>query len=770
MKIWDRYFAIQGRVVVLFALLFCLALTASATPLLEVIIPDKTSYFDFYSNNFDIAETNGNSAVVVGWPRDIERLDNLGFSYVVVEENIEQFYANRLNSGLDEMGNYPTLDEIEEWRDEFVALYPDIVSGPDTVGYSLEGRPIWVIKISDNPDVDEDEPELFINATTHAREVIVPLVSMDFAELLAENYGTNDRITSIVDEREIFIMPVLNVDGYVFNEINDPDGGGMHRKNTRAPDGVDLNRNFPFHWGQDDEGSSPDPYDATYRGESPASEPETQVLMSFINSRNFVSVINYHAYSNLILIPWSYTTDPHPLRDIYLGIGNEMNTTLGWEVGGSEILYLVNGDAGDWQCGGGLENGADYHTYGYVFEVGSSDDGFWPPLNRINTLVESQREPMLTLCELIDDVFQVLPPNIPAFGALPDTVGTEFQLNWSTLEEEHGNNPVEYDVTELTSPFSVDDVENTTTNIGWIQNDFSLSQSRSSSGIFSYYSGAVDQATHSLVSSFAYTVQDDDQISFMTWYNIEVDWDYSFVSVSSDGGETYTNISGNITTNTDPNGNNSGNGITGSSNGEWIEATFPLDEYSGQEILIKISYVTDQMTLEEGIYFDDIYPTVGFEEYNMLVENHPDTFLVVNHDELTEAKEYFFAVNSYDEEGDVSGLSQLIQIVLDPNYTSVRSNDFIPSEFSVGEIYPNPFNPTASLSIDLPITSDLTISIFNIVGQKVSTLNLGTHIAGSHSMNIDGSLWAAGLYFVRVEAIGSNGSRFSAVEKALLVK
>jgi Zinc carboxypeptidase/Immune inhibitor A-like, MAM domain/Secretion system C-terminal sorting domain len=770
MKIWDRDRTILRRVVVLAILAICLTLTASATPLLEVIIPDKTSYFEFYSSNFDIAETSENSAVVVGWPRDIERLDNLGFSYVVIEEDIERFYANRLNDGLDEMGNYPTLDEIEEWRDEFVALYPDIVSGPDTVGYSLEGRPIWVIKISDNPDVDEDEPELFLNAAIHAREVIVPLISMDFAELLAENYGTINRITSIVDEREIFIMPVLNVDGYVYNEVHDPDGGGMRRKNTRAPDGVDLNRNFPFHWGLDDIGSSPDPYDATYRGSAPASEPETLVLMNFINSRNFVSVINYHSYSNLILIPWSYTTDPHPLRDIYLGIANEMNTTLGWEVGGSEILYLVNGDAGDWQSAGGLENGADYHTYGYVLEVGTRDDGFWPPLDRINTLVESQREPMLTLCELIDDVYQVLPPNIPVITTLPDSVGTLFRLNWSSVQEEHGNNAVEYDVIELSSPFSIDDVENTTTNLGWIQNDFSLSQSRSSSGTFSYYSGAVDQSIHTLISSFPYTVQDDDQISFMTWYDIEEDWDYAFVSVSSDNGETYTNISGTNTTNSDPNGNNPGNGITGSSNGDWIEATFSLEDYVGENIFIKISYVTDQMTLEEGIYFDDIYPTVGFEEHSMLVENHPDTFLVVNHEELTEATVYFFAVNAFDEEGDESGLSQLISTLIDPENTDVTQDDLVPSEFSISRIYPNPFNPTAALNVILPVSAELTVSVFNIVGQKVSSGQIGTLAAGSHRLDIDGSLWSAGLYFVRVEAVGKNGNHFNAVQKALLVK
>ena len=122
-------------------------------------------------------------------------------------------------------------------------------------------------------------------------------------------------LTRLVDEREIFILPVVNPDGYVYNEMIAPDGGGMWRKNRNpefAPDyGVDLNRNYGYMWGYNDFGSSPDPSDATYRGTAPFSEPETANIRAFVNSHEFVFAVNYHSHSDLIL--WSFDGDVQQL-------------------------------------------------------------------------------------------------------------------------------------------------------------------------------------------------------------------------------------------------------------------------------------------------------------------------------------------------------------------------------------------------------------------------------------------------------------------------
>src|SRR5690606_8892087 len=126
----------------------------------------------------------------------------------------------------------------------------------------------------------------------HAREVITPEVLIYIMRYLTNNYGIDPQVTYLVDNRELFFSTVVNPDGYYYDEVIEPDGGGLWRKNRRnngdGSYGIDLNRNFGYQWGYDDEGSSPDGSDETYRGASAFSEPETQRLRDFMISRNFV--------------------------------------------------------------------------------------------------------------------------------------------------------------------------------------------------------------------------------------------------------------------------------------------------------------------------------------------------------------------------------------------------------------------------------------------------------------------------------------------------
>jgi len=393
---------------------FALTFSAQSTPLLRVPVEDNSSYEKILLGGFDIVGYYNDYIEIVGWHEDLSKLESSGIAYTIIHEDLEEFYRSRFDYELDDMGGYATFSEIGEWALEFVNDYPDIVSGPDTIGYSLEDRPLWVIKISDNPEDDEDEPELFLNSAIHAREVITPLTLMHFAELLAEGYGDDERITDIVDNREIWLLPVVNPDGYTYNEETNPNGGGMWRKNKRTIDntlyGVDLNRNFSYQWGYDNRGSSPTPSAATYRGTEAHSEPETQVVEEFFNSRNFTAAINYHSYSNLILYPYGYDDDAYPeYFGTFEAIAEELNETLEWETGRApDVLYTVNGEATDWMVGGA--DNPDNRFFGFVFEVGSRNDGFWPATNRIDDLIEAQEEPLLTLCELIDDPFQFSRP------------------------------------------------------------------------------------------------------------------------------------------------------------------------------------------------------------------------------------------------------------------------------------------------------------------------------------------------------------------------
>src|SRR5258705_319958 len=126
------------------------------------------------------------------------------------------------------------------------------------------------------------EVHVIVDALHHAREPESMQATIWTMLALLERYGTDPLSTYLVNEREIWFVPCVNPDGYVYNESTNPGGGGLWRKNRRAnaggTTGVDLNRNYAFQWGFDNSGSSPTPTDETYRGTAAASEPEVGAL------------------------------------------------------------------------------------------------------------------------------------------------------------------------------------------------------------------------------------------------------------------------------------------------------------------------------------------------------------------------------------------------------------------------------------------------------------------------------------------------------------
>ena len=292
-------------------------------------------------------------------------------------------------------GNY-TLDELNERFDELQGEFSDIISNRVIIGQSIEGRDIWAFKVSDNPEEDEDEPEVLYTALTHAREPVGMMNLIYFVQELGEEYENNPELTYLVNNREIWFLPVINPDGYVYNESIQPNGGGMHRKNRRdtgcgngTSRGVDLNRNYGYGWGANNTGSSNDPCSETYRGESAFSEPETQVVSDFILSRFFKNVLHYHTYSNVYIHPFGNASlPPEPDLTTFQEIGNEMARYNGYPVGtGYETIgYTVNGDAVDWTYG-------DQGLIAYTPEVGSSSQGFWPSESDIISLCQDQIHP-----------------------------------------------------------------------------------------------------------------------------------------------------------------------------------------------------------------------------------------------------------------------------------------------------------------------------------------------------------------------------------------
>ena len=334
-------------------------------------------------------------------------LSTNGIIFEVLIDDMTMFYKSRNIPAVSRsfplgsmQGNY-TWSELNQRFDELKAAYPEIISDKLILGESFEGNDIWAFKLSDNPNVDEGEPEILYTGLTHSREPLSMMNLFYFVQNLAEAYSSNNDLESnyLINEREMWFIPVINPDGYIYNESIEPQGGGMHRKNRRDTNcgqgtqrGVDLNRNFSFGWGTDNTGSSPDPCYATYRGQDSFSELETQIVRDFIEEREFMNVLHYHSYGNTYIHPFGDGSYPDSLdllafRGLAQDMSNFNNYTFG--TGYETIGYTVNGDAVDWTYGGN-------NILTYTPEVGSANQGFWPSADEVESICIDQYEPNKT--------------------------------------------------------------------------------------------------------------------------------------------------------------------------------------------------------------------------------------------------------------------------------------------------------------------------------------------------------------------------------------
>lgn len=349
----------------------------------EILIPDMTTYYR--ERNLMLCESEKVAKTTLSLPN--------GFNY-------------------GSMGGYLTMAETELELDSMYMQYPNLVTQKVNIGNSLESRPIWMVKISDNPNIDENEPEALFTGVHHAREVITVTQSIYLMQYLLDNYGTDPAITYLLQNRELYFIPIVNPDGYVYNQTTDPLGGGMWRKNRRdngdGTFGIDLNRNYAFQWGFDDLGSEPFTYSERYRGPSAFSEPETQVMRAFCATRQFKTALNTHSYGGLLLYPWGYELTPCPDEALYNLRGGLMTQFNFYTYGQSPaVLYSVNGEANDWMYGEEIEKPK---IMSMTSETGTSVDGFWPLQNRILPLCEEMLPLLLDNAWFAGEYLLSVPP------------------------------------------------------------------------------------------------------------------------------------------------------------------------------------------------------------------------------------------------------------------------------------------------------------------------------------------------------------------------
>jgi hypothetical protein len=307
-------------------------------------------------------------------------------------------------------GGYYSFAQMETAMNQLVANYPTIAQ-KISLGLSHESRNIWCIKISDQVATDQpNEPEVLYIGLQHAREAIGGSSMIFFMQYLCENYATDTRIRDLVDNREIFIIPCMNPDGWEYNRNNGGAGAGWRknrRNNAGSSWGVDLNRNWSVDWsncsapivGSPSSCGTNDPFDDTYYGPSAFSEPETRAIRDFTYTRNFVAMIDQHAYGPYYSLPFgrpslasnNMNADDHKY---YTYVSAAMGTYNGMRSGNSPqaLGYEVAGGVKDWMLKGNIGTGTKGKIMGMTGEggagggTGGSYGSFWAPAGEIINL------------------------------------------------------------------------------------------------------------------------------------------------------------------------------------------------------------------------------------------------------------------------------------------------------------------------------------------------------------------------------------------------
>ncbi|MCF6306675.1 MAG: immune inhibitor A [Flavobacteriaceae bacterium] len=387
-------------------------------------------------------------------------------------------YQTPANFNLGSMGGYLTYQEMLDELDQMKALYPNLITAKENISTfltegqadnsttpSIGGNGIKWVKISDNPNTSsEGEPQILYSAIHHAREPASLSQLIFYMWYLLENYDSSPEIQSIVNNTELYFVPVLNPDGYLYNEKTDPNGGGFWRKNRKNGYGVDNNRNYDYYingdpndnvWGG--EGTSTDPSSGVYAGTGPFSEIENQAMKWFVENHDFVMAFNNHSYGELLLLPYGYTSNvPTPEHDLFVGVSEELVSQNGYNNILSSELYPAAGDSDDFMYG---TTGTHNKIYAFTPEIGSS---FWPPSNQIENICKEMMYLNITAAKMVNN-----------YAALTDTsenfigIGTtnEFTFNLKRLGVSgNGNfsvsiNPISSNIISVGNPVNFNNLD-----------------------------------------------------------------------------------------------------------------------------------------------------------------------------------------------------------------------------------------------------------------------------------------------------------------------
>ncbi|NCU77001.1 MAG: PKD domain-containing protein [Synechococcaceae bacterium WB7_1C_051] len=568
---------------------------------------------------------------------------------------------------LGTMGGYLKYNEMLAELDEMATTYPNLITvkAPISNFLTFENRPIYYVRLSDNANVDEGEPKVLYSAIHHAREPMALMETIFYMWFLLENYGTNDEVTYLVNNLQLYFVPCLNPDGYVYNETTNPNGGGMWRKNRRNNGGgvygVDLNRNYGYGWGTT--GTSNSPSNDTYCGPAVFSEPETQAMRWLVQQNHFITAFNAHTYAKDILFPIGTTTAEFaPHHNWFQAEANHQVQYNGYTAMKSSTLYPASGDSDDYMYKLDIGVGQKDTIFAHTPEVGTA---FWQPSNEIIPTCKEMLFPNLVLAHLarVYAVTSDTDPNMIAningnFNHSIKRLGRESgpvtvsispiqnivnvgvsvtytlaQLQTSTGAISYSLNPniqfgdqiiyvletnnglwIKRDTIYKTFGALTSQVlENATSAANWT-GTWSTTSSTYVSPTKSFtdspggnYSNNANKTT-TYVPAVDLTNASSAMVRYYAKWDVETDYDYVQFLVSTDNGTTWIPQCGNYTVNgTNANGSAQPNNqpVYEGTQANWVLEEINLSDYLGQTIKFRFKLGSDGGTVADGFYFDD---------------------------------------------------------------------------------------------------------------------------------------------------------------------
>jgi carboxypeptidase T len=838
---------------------------------------------------------------------DLAKVNKLGLSYEILIDDWANYYKNlptltnpEMNQILEQsriqygvtgfgygsLGGFYSYSEVNAQLDSMHSRYPGLITQKQSIGTTAGGLPIYMVMITNN-SITSAKPQASYMAMHHAREPMGMECLIYFMYYLLENYNSNPTVKYIVDNRELYFIPVCNPDGYEYNRLTNPSGGGMWRKNRKnngdGTYGVDLNRNYGTYayWNSPNNGSSTLTSDETYRGTAPFSENEISAIKNYYGAHQFKNSISYHTYGNDMIFPYGALNKETPdsiyfreyAGDItgYNGYssGTDMQT-VGYHTRGGSDDYIYDGDT--------VLNGGK--IFAMTPEVGTD---FWPPQSEIMPDVQINLLPNLYWARFAGDYVTLKNANFDRLYFKPgDTVSMKptfrnkglltaknitFEaaslsnyctiLNASQVMDSIGSRsektsvapmkfvissaaPVEQkiamtftikingatmnadtiNITVGVPTFIFTDTTNLVTSL-WTTAGSPVTSPKWDMTTADYHSAPncyTDSKAGNYIANANITMTSTNPInlagftnpklSFWTRWDFESRWDCGVVQISTDNGSTWNALQGSLTKPGSGIGKQipAGIPIYDGTHSSWVQEISDLSAYTGKQIKIRFTLLSDGATQRDGWYIDDIavfyYGALPIELTSFTATTGNNEVLI-NWRTATEINNTGFEIqrskgntpaNEWQFLGFVNGRGTSVKSSsytftdrkplqgkqyyrikqIDANgtftlYGPVEIDNSARIDFSLEQNYPNPFNPNTVIKYSIPEAGIIAIKLYDILGTETATLLNEYKEAGRYSLNLSSSQLknklSSGIYFYTIKA-----GRYIQTRKMILMK